>query len=452
MSESDSCYVNRYNLKDIAKIIVPLFFSSVAVTLMMSIDRIVLGMYSLKAMNAVSLVGSYIAVISFFLCSITSISAVFVGQFNGEYQFKKTPIAVWQMIYFSLFTIPILAFISIIVEKYCFLPEIYIEDGMLYMQMLTAFGFIPPLFAAISSFFIGRKKTVLVTLTVVAENIINLILDIILVFGIDGYIQPMGAVGAGIATIVANVIGVIFLFVVFLMPKNNVHFETHNYSINFDIFSSCLKIGTPLAFDRALNLGAWFLVFLLVGHVSDDLATLESITITFYLMLSCYTECLNKGAAVISANLIGENRINEVHEIFKTFMNINFVFSIVIAIPLIFCQDALFFLLSKLNGDVSHLRDELFFIFYALYFVILADVIAWIISGILTSGGDTLYPAVANTALLWVIVVLPTVYMYYHDTLSSMKEINSCSALCSALTAIVLFYRYKIGKWKKAIV
>lgn len=452
MSESDSCYVNRYNLKDIARIVVPLFFSSVAVTLMLSIDRIVLGMYSLKAMNAVSLVSSYLAVISFFLCSITSISAVFVGQFNGEYQFKKTPIAVWQMIYFSLFTIPILTGMSVIVKKCCFLPEIYIDDGMMYMQMLTSFGFIPPLFAAISSFFVGRKKTVLVTLTVVAENIINLILDIILVFGIDGYIQPMGAVGAGIATIVANALGVIFLFAAFLSKKNSEHFATRICKFDKPIFISCLKIGTPLAFDRALNLGAWFLVFLLIGHVSNDLATLESITITFYLMLSCYTECLNKGAAVISANLIGENRINEVHRIFKTFMNINFVFSILIAIPLIFYQDALFFLLSKLNGGVSHLRDELVFIFYALYFVILADVVAWIISGILTSGGDTLYPAVANTVLLWLIVVLPTVYMYYSDTLNSMKEINSCSALCSVFTAIVLFYRYKIGKWKKAIV
>lgn len=452
MDETNSCYVNRYNLKNTAKIIVPLFFSSVAVTLMMSIDRIVLGMYSLNAMNAVSLVGSYTAVISFFLCSITSISAVFVGQFNGEYQFKKTPIAVWQMVHFSLFTIPILALISIIVEKYCFLPKIYIADGMAYMQMLTIFGFIPPLFTAISSFFIGRKKTVLVTLTVVAENIINLILDIILVFGIDGYIKPMGTVGAGIATVFSNVLGVIFIFCVFLRKKNREHFETSNCKINKNVFLDCLKIGTPLAFDRALNLGAWFLVFLLVGHVSNDLATLESITITFYLMLSCYTECLNKGAAVISANLIGEGRMNEVHRTFKTFMNINSVFSIIVAIPLIFYQDLLFFWLGKLNGDVSHLRNELVFIFYALYFVILADAVAWIISGILTSGGDTVYPAVVNTALLWIIVVCPTAYMYYFGTLNSMKEINLCSALCSAVTATVLFYRYKEGKWKKTIV
>lgn len=452
MTNEKNVCVTRYSLKNIAGLIVPLFFSSVAGTLMVSVDRIILGMYSLNAMNAVSIVVSYTSILLFFLCAITSIAAVFVGQFNGEHQFKKTPIAVWQMIYFSFAVIPLLLLISFFSKKYNFLPDVYIKEGSQYMQILINFGFLHPLFAAISSFFIGRKKTTLVTLTVIAINILNLVLDIIFVFGIDEYIPKMGVQGAGIATVVSNAIGVIFLFFVFLNKENRKRFSTNDYSFNAKIFLDCFKIGLPLAISRSLNVSAQFLIFLFIGYSSDNLATLESITIAFYLMLSCYTECLNKGAEIISSNLIGENRIDEIPKVFRTFMNISFVLSIIIAIPLIFYQDFLFCCLEKLNGDILHLHSDLVFIFYVLYFVILADATTWIISGILTSGGDTLYPATINTILLWGIVVIPTACMYYTNTLNSIREINLCLMSYSILTAIVLFFRYKKGDWKKIIV
>ena len=95
-------------------------------------------------------------------------------------------------------------------------------------------------------------------------------------------------------------------------------------------------------------------------------------------------------------------------------MAINVVFALIISIPLVFCQDILFFFLGKMNGDVSHLHHEFAFVFYALSAIIFLDGIMWMLSGILAAGGDTLWPAIVNTTLVWGIIVAPTAYMYFN--------------------------------------
>ena len=449
---NDSCYVNRYTLADISKITAPLIFAALANTLMLFIDRFVLGLFSITAMNAASLVGNYISVITFFFIGITSIATIFIGQYNGECNFKSIAKPSWQMIYLSLLTVPVAVFLSTFTEELFFLPDIYREDGIIYQKLMSAFFWEGPLFMAISAFFIGRRKTLLVTSIVVISNILNFTLDMILVFGVDDFIPSFGAFGAALATVISQTIGIIVLLTIFFSRKNRSKFCTCDFSFDYKIFKDCIKIGTPLAFDRALNLLAWFLIFLFVGYISNDLATLESITVNFYIILCCYTEGLNKGISTIVANLIGENRISEVSRIFKTFMKINLVFSIIVAIPLVFYQDIPFYLISKMNGDVSHLKEELEIIFYFLLIIIVADGVVWIIAGILAAGGDTLIPMIINTVLLYIVVVVPTAIMYYTGTLNSMREINIFSAACSSLTALFLYCRYKRNSWRKIIV
>lgn len=449
---NNSCYVNRYTLRDIFRITTPLMFSALATTLMIFIDRFILGLFSVNAMVAVGLVGNYVSVIVFFFIAITSIATIFVGQYNGEYKFDKLPIPVWQMIYLCLALIPIFLMASIYTDKIVILPDLYLSDGIPYQKIMMAFGWVPPMYAALSAFFIGRGKTMLVTSVAILSNIINFALDFALIFGIDGIIDGMGTEGAAIATVVSEIVGLVILFIVFLNKRNRTKFNTLQLKFDKEIFWSCLKIGTPLAIERALNLLAWFLIYLTVGYVSNDLATLESITVNFYLILCCYTEGLNKGIAAIAANLLGENRKEEIKRVLKTFLNINVCFSLVLAIPLVFYQDIVFAILGKMNGDISHLHDEIVFILYVLFIIILADGVMWILAGLLSSGGDTMYPMIVNTALLYVVVVIPTAIMYYTETLNSMKEVNSFSAICSILTAVVLYKRYKNGRWIRKIV
>lgn len=438
-----------YNLGLVLRITIPLILTSLSATAMMAADRYIVGLFSIQSMNAISIVGSYICIPTMFFSVIAAISTVFVGQFNGNQQYKKIGLSVWQMIYLSILvgiiSIPFVIWPDVI----CFLPDMYHSEGLPYQQILTYNVFFVTFFSAISGFFIGRGKTALVTIVVVFTNLINLILDIILVFGLQGVVRSMGVVGAAIATDVSFIIGDIMLFFIFLSPRNRRKYATLNRKFDKNIFLGCLKIGGPAAIERVFNLSAWSFIVILLGSISDDLATLEAVTVTVYLLFYCYTEGLNKGAAAIAANLIGQNRIEKVESVFRTYLKINAIFTLVISIPLVLWQDLLFFFLNKMNGNISHLHGEFSFVFYVLFIIIFLDGIFWIIYGILAAGGDTLWAAVVNTVLAWVLIALPTYLMYITGTLTSVREFNLLSALTSLIVSIVIYVRYKKGSWLK---
>lgn len=446
------CQKAEYGLSYILKVTFPLILSALTSTLMMSIDRFVVSQLSVQAMNALSIAGSYVSVGVCFVISISSISTVFVGQYNGSCQHDKIAQPVWQMLYFSVIVGFICLPFALYPEMVCFLPDMYRDIGIGYQGILTGFMWIPAAYSAVSGFFIGRGKTTLVTVVAIMANILNFLLDILLVFGVKDLIPAYGVSGAAIATVVSNFAGFLVLLGVFLNNSNRENFYTNRHNFNKSTFFDCIKIGLPMAADRVFNLGAWSLIFVLLGKVSDDLATLESVTISVYVVLCCYTEGINKGAASIISNLIGNKMESKINQVFKHYMVINVIFALLISIPLVFCQDILFFFLGKMNGDVSHLHSEFAFVFYALSAIIFFDGIMWMLSGILAAGGDTMWPAVVNTVLVWGMIVVPTAYMYFNGTLDSVREINSLSGVTSLLTAVLYYIRFKKGKWIKRIV
>lgn len=441
-----------YKLDDIMKITVPLVLASFSSMLMMSIDRFVVGSYSIHAMNAVSMVGSYLAIPTLFFGAIASIVTVFIGQYHGAEEYKKIGGAIWQMIYFSIAISIICIPCGIYSEYFCFLPDAYRDDGLTYQAILTAFLCFPTMFNALSGFFIGRGKTGVVTTVVFISNVINLLLDIVLVCGIEGVIRPYGSVGAAIATVISLFIGNVILFAEFLSRNNREKYCTLNFAFNTAILKGCMKIGLPASFERVFSLLAWAVIFILLGNVSEDLATLESVTVSVYLVLCCYTEGLNKGAAAIVSNLIGDHRLSEIGYIFRTYMKINFCFCALISIPLVFKQGWLFAVLYKMNINVMHLETEFRIVFFLLFFCIMFDGVFWVILGILAAGGDTIWPAIVNTVLVWIIVTGPAYVMYATRTLNSVIEINALSAIASLVTAVLFYFRYKKMRWIRCVI
>lgn len=448
----DFCNRSNYDLRSVLKIALPLVLSSLVMTLMMSVDRFVMSLFSVTSMNALSSVSSYVGIPILFFIAIASVSTVFVGQYNGRCELQKVGQPVWQMIYFSIIAAVVCIPFSLYPDLICPLPELYYDEGIKYQSIITAFIWESPMYSAIAGFFIGRGKTLVITAIAMLSNILNLILDIILVFGVKGFVPSMGISGAAIATGISQFVAILVLFCMFLSRRNREVYRTHDCSFIKETFVQCCKIGFPTAIDRVFNLTAWSIVVLLLGRVSDDLATLESVTFVVYLVLCCYTNGMDKSAASITANLIGENKMGDIHRIFKIYMKINLFFCFIVAIPLVFHQDILFYFLGKMNGDISHLYQEFSFVFYLLFIIIFLDGIAWTLAGILMGGGDTLWPAIINTLLVWGIIVGPVYYMYINHTLNSVKEMNMLSAITSLLTAILLYVRYRKGdKLKKVI-
>ena len=137
------------------------------------------------------------------------------------------------------FSRPILVFLNT--------PENILNDATLYMQIMCAGVLTVALYNCISAILraLGDSKTPLYFLIV--ASVVNIILDLLFVRGFG-----MGVAGAGIATIIAQLMAGAgsLLFAILKNPYFKV--EKEHRKPDRDIIWQCVRMGVPLAFQTSL--------------------------------------------------------------------------------------------------------------------------------------------------------------------------------------------------------
>jgi MATE family multidrug resistance protein len=437
----------------ILKVTVPLVLTALSANLMFVSDRMILAYYSIDAMNAVGISSVMVAIMSYMFISIACTAEIYVGQYNGSQQIDNLAKPAWQMIYLSLLANIIFIPMGIFSQHLNMLPEYYKVDGIAYQSLLSYFCCFPCLTAAVSSFFIGQGKTAIITMIVFGGNVLNIILSIILIFGIEGIIPSLGCIGAAVGTITSEVTQFIVLFALFLRKSARRQFNTLKCRrFDKEIFRGCLKIGAPMSIGRLFELGAWYLIYVVLSHVSKEMATVQGILTNIFVLFAFFQEGLGKGISTLSANFIGMKNLEGIRRLLKIFVILTIVVGGIISIPLIIFPKLIFKLLINIAGDeILSLYPIIKTGFPLMVLSIVFETLGVILWGILMSGGDTKYPLVANLSCLWAVVVIPTIVMYYNNTLNNIIVWKLC-IIWAVLSLFFIYKRYKSLKWYKKLV
>lgn len=444
--------MNRYGNKELIKFTLSLVVASLSINLMLVTDRTILGLYSLDSMNATSLGGNFIATVSFIFICVAQIATVFVGQYNGIREYGKTARAPWQMIYLGfasfLFFIPL----AIFCDRFNIFPKYLEEEGLLYTRILLAFGGFRIISVALSSFFIGRKQGYIVIFTFLAGNVLNAVFDYVLVFGIKGVFNPLGAKGAAIATVLIEFVFNIVFALVFFSKNNREIYKTSDYTFRWSLFLKCVKVGLPISMGKFFNLFGWFCILACFINASKDIATIESFIMGIWMLFIFFADGASKALSALAANLIGENQLKVIQDLLRKFLKANYLLCAIYSIPLVFYPEITIGFLSKAEGDIAHLISDLKFTLISLFLIILADGIFYLYCGVLTAGGDTKFPTYLDTATLWGLVVVPIAVMYWSGNLTSIRPAYVLIPISGIVNCGVIFVRYKKLLWYKRLV
>lgn len=255
MSRQSLSKFNPGSVNELVSIAFPLVLSSLSTHLMLFVDRLLLARYDVLTMTAVVTVSFVCSVFQFTGITFTATAEVFVGQFNGAKQYNKLATPVWQMIFFSALSCLIYWPVAVWGPTYLMTPEIH-SLGASYFRWIMSFAFITPFIGALSAFFIGRGRGIVVTVSSFIGNGINALLAYLLIFG-KGPFPEMGAEGASIATVTASCLQALILFSIFLNKKNNQLYKTRQLKLDKNIFRQCLKIASPSALTRFIEFTGW---------------------------------------------------------------------------------------------------------------------------------------------------------------------------------------------------
>jgi MATE family multidrug resistance protein len=439
------------SIREVWTIAYPLMLAAISGNLMMFCDRLILAHYSTDAMDAAVSAGMTCAVFLYGAMGISAIAEVFVGQYNGSKQKFKMGEPIWQMIWFSLMTTVLFVPIALWGGE-IFIANEYLNDGLPFFQWIMLFGPLTPLFGAICAFFIGRGRTRIVFIVTVLGNLINLFLDLILVFGIEGWFGPMGTKGAAIATVTSEGIQVLILFRVFLSNRNREVYGTKKFQFKFPEFWKCLKIGTPNSVGHMIEIAAWALQLNLIAKVSKDHITVFAIAQTILILFAFTSDGMQKAVITISANFLGGKRSSMVRKTIYSALKLHIIFVIVIAIPLVIYPDFLLhtFLPHEVASSRSHL-DILFsytrlgLIWIWVFFIF--DGITWILAGVFTAAGDTKFTMIMNAIAAWAFGIIPVYFIVVkggHSPVATCKIV----AFYAFLNCICFFLHYRRHKWR----
>lgn len=306
------------SLRELAFLSLPLILSLLSVSLMGFCDKIFLARYSLHSMEA-GVSASYLChLFQFPIMRVATMAQVFAGLYYGSKSFSKIGPATWQMIWLSIFSMVFTLPISRFVAPYFFGGTSVEGPASTYFHILMFANFLFPLSAALSSYFIGQGRMSIIFYTNLLCHGLNIGLDYLFIFGIDGILPPMGIFGAAIATAISQLLLCIVLFWAFLRKKERLACNTHDYRFNGDQFWRQFRVGFPRAIARAIILTAWVSTSRLMTLKGGDYLMVLSVGGTLALLFTFINEGMMQGMITIASSLMGSKNYGKIWKLLRS--------------------------------------------------------------------------------------------------------------------------------------
>ncbi len=433
---------------EILRLSVPLMLAALSTNLMFFFDRLILSRYSLEAMNATASTSLILFTFTMVGIAIAGMAEVYVGQYHGAQAFHKMGKPVWQMLWFSLmltFAFVPLAFLL----KDWVIVDAFQKEGTSFFFWLMCFGGISAANAALSAFFVGKGETKWITMAVVIANLLNILLDLILVFGWKG-IPALGATGAAIATITSQIIQLMFLAFIFLNKRNRTLYGTSDYRFDKKLFQECIKLGFPGALSHSFEIGSWAYLSAFLAMHNIEYVTIQVVGQSMFGLFGFLTEGLQKGIISLASNIIGAQNPQLIQQTGRAAFRLQFIFVLLLSIPLLFYPGRLLSLFLQEASPSILEKARLSLIGVWLYFLL--DGLNWILVGFITAAGHTTYTMLANIVTCWMGALIPS-FMAVHFFHVPAHLIWMVFLPFYALLHFILLYynyKYKIIDWHKA--
>ncbi|MDR2735770.1 MAG: MATE family efflux transporter [Puniceicoccales bacterium] len=383
----------------------PMMMAALSNYFMTLVDRIILIKYSIDAFNAASCAHPFYWSCMRTMMSFIAVTSVFVGYFNGTRKYHHIGNVVWQTIFVSFAYWIIL--IPMMIYAKAFLAEPIEALGTPYLRIILAFlPFSLAGFGSIGSFFVGRGDTLLMPLVLIISNLVNIIADVVLVFGKLG-MPEMGIKGAAYATGISNVTAFIIFLMIFLRKNYAEKFHTNEIKLSPGLLKKCFSIGFPSSMNSLINSIGTAVIFQIIAKfcTSDDLVY-YNIASSIYMFFWFVLDGIGKGVCSISSNSIGSGELQTIKHVFLSSLKITCLFAVVTSFFMIINTDIIMFMFS--NDNYQKNADNILANMLIWTWVnIVIESIRWTLQNILISAGDTKFTTVSNITCFWFFAFAP---------------------------------------------
>lgn len=252
----------------------------------------------------------------------------------------------------------------------------------------------------------GLSYTIGVTKATIIANIINIVLNYVFIEGLFG-IPPMGVKGSALASLIARIFMVVFLYFVLLNQEKTKRY-IRDFSLKIEVFSKkmfdkMIRLGLPTAlqmfFEVTAFAGAAFICGLISAHdIASHQIALSMASFTFNLCIG-----FSVASTVMIGRKLGEQNFTELRKVGINNLKIAFIFMAICGIVFILGRNILpTFFTKKEEVEVITLAAKLMII--AALFQ-LSDGIQVTALGTLRGMQDVKIPSIYTFIAYWIITI-----------------------------------------------
>lgn len=301
---------NSVKISDIQKLAIPALISGIAEPILSITDTIIVGNMDENAtisLGAVGIVGSFISMLIWVFGQTRSVIASIIAQALGQKKLKEVkdlPAQGILIIIFSSFLIILLTYFN---SEGLF--KFYNASGNLLKFCVEYFNIrvwgLPFTLLTIGIFgiFRGLQNTYYPMIIAIVGTILNIVLDIILVYGVEGFINPMFIQGAAYASLLAQIC-MAFLAVILLYKKTNIKLVV-KFPFNPKIKSFMQMFGNLVIRTASLNVTLYFCNAFATKY-GDEFIAAYTIAINLWFLVAFIIDGYSSAGTILSGKLYGE--------------------------------------------------------------------------------------------------------------------------------------------------
>lgn len=374
----------------------PLMLACLTAYVTLFIERCFLANYSLSALNA--------SVASSALCwgflggttVMATMSEIFVAQFNGAGRKDVIGKSVWQMIWFSLATSLVFVPLGLWGAHFFYGDQ---PLAATYFRWIMCFGALQPLLYALTTFFVGRRRTVWVGWLALFITLLSILLYYVFIFVLD-----MGVKGAAIANCLTLFAQISVLFGFFLRRRNRLVFGTAFWKPDFTGFWKSCRVLVPPAVLYNVELIGWGVFYAMMTKAGHIPISVSSICQSLILLFSFVGEGLCRGASVLANNYLGESKQEYLGPIIKSVTLLLLIF-LGLQVIVFAYNPSLYF-----GGHTELIPFEktmVTCVLFVLGFLFLQGT-QWTLANVLYAKGESLYVMLTGSVAMWGLLLLPS--------------------------------------------
>jgi putative MATE family efflux protein len=273
-------------------------------------------------------------------------------------------------------------------------------------------------------------------------NIINLVLDPLLIFGI-GPFPELGIMGAAVATNTGRGLAVIYQFYILFKGNKRVKLGIENIRIHWATIRQLIQLSLGGIGQHLIATSSWIALFRIISEFGSEALAGYTIAIRIIIFSLLPSWGISNAAATLVGQNLGAKQPDRAEKSVWAVGRINMIFMGTISIVLIIFPSFFIqlFILDPgviLSGSKSLRIISLGFAMYGLGMVLVQA---------LNGAGDTLTPTKINFFCFWMLEI-PLAYLFALQFNVGESGVYFAILIAESVMALAALWYFKRGKWK----